>query len=74
MQTNYKVPTERGYVMGTLLLKGLLKVLKGMVATIASEYMIKYVLFELAEAAVESTKTDKDDKWLKEFKEQYEQS
>lgn len=60
--------------MGTLLIKGLLKVLKSMLATVASEYMIKYALFAIADAAVESTKTTKDDKWLAEFKEQYEQS
>ena len=60
--------------MGTLLLKGLVSVLKGMLATVASEYMIKYALFAIADAAVKSTKTEKDDKWLAEFKEQYEQS
>lgn len=61
-------------MMGTILIKGLLAVLKSMLATVASEYMIKYALFAIADAAVKSTKTDKDDKWLKEFKEQYEQS
>lgn len=59
--------------MGAILLKGLLKVLKGMLATLASEYMLKYAIFSVAEAIVKSTKTDKDDAWLKEFKEQYEQ-
>lgn len=60
--------------MGSLVIKGLLSVLKSMLVTMASEYMIKYALFAIAHAAVESTKTEKDDKWLKEFKEQYEQS
>lgn len=60
--------------MGTLLIKALLKVLKGMLAVAASEYMIKYVLFAIAETAVKSSETTKDDKWLAEFKEQYEQS
>jgi hypothetical protein len=60
--------------MGTLLLKGLVTVLKGMLVTVASEYMIKYALFAIADAAVKSTKTEKDDKWLAEFKGQYEQS
>lgn len=60
--------------MGTILLKGLLAVLKSMLATVASEYMIKYALFAIADAAVKSTKTEKDDAWLKEFKKQYEQS
>lgn len=45
-----------------------------MLVTVASEYMVKYALFAIAEAAVQSTETDKDDKWLAEFKAQYEQS
>ena len=60
--------------MGTLLIKGLLTVLKSMLVTMASEHMIKYALLKIAEAVVESTETTKDDKWFKEFKEQYEQS
>ena len=60
--------------MGAFLLKGLIKVLKSMLVTIASEYMIKYAIFAIAEAAVKSTKTDKDDQWLREFRTQYEQS
>ena len=59
--------------MGTILLKGLVAVLKSMLATVASEYMIKYALFAIADAAVKSTKTEKDDQWLEAFKEQYEQ-
>ena len=59
--------------MGTFLLKGLITVLKSMLATIASEYMIKYALFAIAEAAAKSTETKQDDKWLAEFKAQYEQ-
>jgi hypothetical protein len=60
--------------MGAFLIKGLIKVLRSMLVTIASEYMIKYALFAIADAAVKSTKTEKDDQWLAEFKEQYEQS
>ena len=59
--------------MGTILLKGLVAVLKSMLATMASEYMIKYALFAIADAAVKSTETEKDDQWLEAFKEQYEQ-
>ena len=60
--------------MGAILIKGLLAVLKTMLVTMASKYMIEYALFAIAEAAVKSTETDKDDAWLKAFKEQYEQS
>jgi len=60
--------------MGAILIKGLLAVLKTMLVTMASKYMIEYALFAIAEAAVSSTETDKDDAWLKAFKEQYEQS
>ncbi|ANY29513.1 hypothetical protein BOX07_gp02 [Pseudoalteromonas phage PH1] len=54
-----------------ILLKGLGVVATKMFATFASEVMLEWLLFKVAEALVKSTKTTKDDEWLNKFKEEY---
>lgn len=43
-------------------------------ATLASQTLLEWLLFKVADALVESTKTPHDDMFLKKFKEGYEQS
>ena len=46
----------------------LISLLKSYIAKLATKQFAEYVLFEVAEAIVKSTKTPHDDKWLKAIK------
>ena len=52
-----------------LLANLLISILKGYLIKLASKEFIEYVIFEAAEAAVKSTKTKHDDKFLAKIKE-----
>ena len=43
--------------------------LKGYLVKLASREVMEFVLFEIGDAAVKSTKTPHDDRWLEKFKE-----
>lgn len=63
--------------MGTTILNFVLKpvasatlsLLKGYLAKLATKEFIQWAIFEVADAAVKSTKTEVDDKWLEKIKE-----
>jgi hypothetical protein len=52
-----------------LVIAGLVKLIKGYAVKLATAEFIEWVLFEIAEAAVKSTKTPHDDKLLEKLKE-----
>ena len=54
-----------------LLVKGLTTFLTRLLVTLASEQMIAWVFFKVAESVVKSTKTAKDDEWLEKVREVY---
>ena len=54
-----------------LVVKGLTAFLTRLLVTLASEQMIAWAFFRVAESVVKSTKTTKDDEWLKKVREVY---
>ena len=59
-----------GFVIG-LVVKGLTAFLTRLLVTLASEQMIAWAFFKVAESVVKSTKTAKDDEWLEKVREVY---
>lgn len=59
-----------GFVVG-LVVKGLTAFLTRLLVTLASEQMIAWAFFKVAESVVKSTKTAKDDEWLEKVREVY---
>lgn len=58
------------FVIG-LIVKGLTAFLTRLLVTLASEQMIAWAFFKVAESVVRSTKTAKDDEWLEKVREVY---
>lgn len=58
------------FVIG-LVVKGLTAFLTRLLVTLASEQMIAWAFFKIAEGVVKSTKTTKDDEWLEKVREVY---
>lgn len=58
------------FVIG-LVVKGLTAFLTRLLVTLASEQMIAWAFFKVAESVVKSTKTAKDDEWLEKVREVY---
>lgn len=54
-----------------LVVKGLTAFLTRILVTLASEQMIAWAFFKVAESVVKSTKTTKDDEWLEKVREVY---
>lgn len=54
-----------------LVVKGLTAFLTRLLVTLASEQMIAWAFFKVAESVVKSTKTTKDDQWLEKVREVY---
>ena len=59
-----------GFVIG-LVVKGLTAFLTRLLVALASEQMIAWAFFKVAESVVESTKTPQDDAWLEKVREVY---
>jgi len=59
-----------GFVIG-LVVKGLTAFLTRLLVTLASEQMIAWAFFKVAESVVKSTKTPQDDEWLEKVREVY---
>ena len=60
--------------MGSMVLKGLFAVGTKMLTAMASETVIKWALFYVAESIVKSTKTTHDDEFLAKIKKVYEEN
>ena len=58
------------FVIG-LVVKGLTAFLTRLLVTLASEQMIAWAFFKVAESVVKSTRTGKDDEWLEKVREVY---
>ena len=58
------------FVIG-LVVKGLTAFLTRLLVTLASEQMIAWAFFKVAESVVRSTKTAKDDEWLEKVRDVY---
>lgn len=58
------------FVIG-LVVKGATAFLTRLLVTLASEQMIAWAFFRVAESVVKSTKTAKDDQWLEKVREVY---
>lgn len=58
------------FVIG-LVVKGLTAFLTRLLVALASEQMIAWAFFKVAESVVKSTKTTKDDEWLEKVLEVY---
>ena len=58
------------FVIG-LVVKGLTAFLTRLLVSLASEQMIAWAFFKVAESVVRSTKTAKDDEWLEKVREVY---
>ena len=56
-----------------ILLKALSTIALKVIATIASEQMLEWLLFKTAKVVTDSTKTPIDDEFLVEFKAKYEE-
>ncbi len=54
-----------------LVVRGATAFLTRLLVTLASEQMIAWAFFRVAESVVKSTKTDKDDQWLEKVREVY---
>jgi hypothetical protein len=54
-----------------LIVRGLTAFLTRLLVSLASEQMIAWVFFRVADAVVKSTATDKDDQWLEKLREVY---
>ena len=59
-----------GVIVG-LLIKGSTVFLTKLLTKIASQEMIEWAFFKVAESVVKSTQTDKDDQWLQKIEEVY---
>lgn len=59
------------FIIG-LIVKGLTAFLTRLLVSLASEQMIAWAFFRVADAVVKSTKTQKDDEWLEKIREVYE--
>lgn len=57
--------------MITLFMKGLTVFLTKLLTTVASEKMIEWAFFKIAESVVKSTTTTKDDEWYNKIEELY---
>lgn len=57
--------------MVSILIKALLSIGTKLLATMASEELLKWALFKIAGAVVESTETPHDDEFLAKLKQQY---
>ena len=55
---------ERDYMMITMLLAALRAIFIKLIAAVATEKMVEWLLFWAAEIVVKSTKTNKDDEFL----------
>lgn len=58
------------FVIG-LIVKGLTAFLTRLLVSLASEQMIAWAFFRVADAVVKSTETQKDDEWLEKIREVY---
>jgi hypothetical protein len=58
------------FVIG-LVVRGLTAFLTRLLVSLASEQMIAWSFFRVAESVVKSTKTAKDDEWLEKVREVY---
>lgn len=58
------------FIVG-LIVKGLTAFLTRLLVSLASEQMIAWVFFKVADVVVKSTATDKDDQWLEKLREVY---
>ena len=58
------------FVIG-LIVRGLTAFLTRLLVSLASEQMIAWAFFKVAESVVKSTKTAKDDEWLEKVREVY---
>lgn len=58
------------FIVG-LVVRGLTAFLTRLLVTLASEQMIAWAFFKVAESVVKSTKTAKDDEWLEKVREVY---
>jgi hypothetical protein len=58
------------FIIG-LIVKGLTAFLTRLLVSLASEQMIAWAFFRVADAVVKSTKTQKDDQWLEKIREVY---
>ena len=54
-----------------LIVRGATAFLTRLLVALASEQMIAWAFFKVAESVVKSTKTDKDDQWLEKVREVY---
>lgn len=54
-----------------LVVRGATAFLTRLLVSLASEQMIAWVFFKVAESVVKSTKTAKDDEWLDKVREMY---
>ena len=54
-----------------LVVRGATAFLTRLLVTLASEQMIAWAFFKVAESVVKSTKTNKDDEWLEKVREVY---
>jgi dethiobiotin synthetase len=54
-----------------LVVRGLTAFLTRLLVALASEQMIAWAFFKVAESVVKSTKTTKDDEWLEKVREVY---
>lgn len=54
-----------------LVVRGATAFLTRLLVTLASEQMIAWAFFKVAESVVKSTKTTKDDEWLEKVREVY---
>ena len=59
-----------GVILG-LLIKGSTVFLTQLLTRLASQEMIEWAFFKVAESVVKSTATDKDDEWLAKIEEVY---
>jgi dethiobiotin synthetase len=57
--------------MIALFIKGLTVFLTRLLTTVASEKMIEWAFFKIAESVVKSTATNKDDEWYNKIEELY---
>lgn len=58
------------FIVG-LIVKGLTAFLTRLLVSLASEQMIAWVFFKVADVVVRSTATSKDDEWLEKLREVY---
>lgn len=61
-------------MLGSILTKGLTTFLTKLLISVASEKMVAYSFFKIAEAVAKSTATKHDDEWVAKLKASYEAS